>query len=107
MKKLILLIIVVFGVYHFMGRNTDSKNVSELIDLKETTIVKVTGIVKSNFEILGKGFYELQDKSTSETIMVFNSNSLPRIGEKVTRKLKKGDLMTFNDKTYSVYEEVE
>lgn len=107
MKKIILLIVVIFGVYYFFEKKSNSKSVSEIINLKVTTSVKVTGVVKGNFEIFGKGVYELQDKNTGETIIVFNINSLPKVGEEVTRKLKKGDIITFNDKSYSVYKEVE
>lgn len=105
MKKIILLILLLSVSYYFLSGNSNDKNIAELGHLKETSRVTVTGVVKSNFKILGNGFYELKDKNSDESIFVISQNKLPEVGDVVRKKLIKGDLMTLNDKTFSVYEE--
>lgn len=107
MKKVIFLIVLLFGVYYLFNNNSSPTDVSQLSGLNKITTVRVTGIVMNNFKILDNGFYELKDRNTSESIYVISSKSIPKIGNEITKKLKKGDLMTFNDKTFSVYEEID
>ena len=66
----------------------------------------MSGIVKKNFKILGKGVFELRAINTDASIIVF-SNNIPKIGENITVKLKETDIMTFYDETYSIYEQLE
>lgn len=106
MKKLILIIVfIVGGLYYY---NNKSEKKEELFELSiENKVVKVTGVVKSNFKILNKGFYELQVSNTKETIMVISSRNTPKLNSKITQRLKQIDIITINDKKFSLFEAVD
>lgn len=109
MKKLILLVfIIAFGVYWYVHQKHNSKHVTEVIKLDSTSTIKVAGVVKSNFNILGKGYYELQDKNEENTsIIVICLGKLPTVNTEITREVKKNNIITWNDATYALYEEIE
>jgi hypothetical protein len=110
MKKILLVLIVLGGgYYYFQGNGNETLSVSELTDSSSTNkvkVVEVTGEVKSNFKLI-YSIYELKDPSSGESIMVSSKGELPKVGTTITRRLKKNDVVTINDKTFSLYEEVE
>jgi hypothetical protein len=69
-------------------------------------ILKVTGEVKSNFKLF-YGIYELKDVQSGESIMISTKGDLPKVGTVITSNLKKNDVITINDKTFSLFEEVD
>jgi len=110
MKKILLLIIVlVVGVYYYNNSKTDNTLLGKLDLSKITTskVVIVTGVVIKNFKILNKSFFELSIPSTNKTIMIVSKNQLPKVGSQISIKLKKIDVMTLNDRTFSLYKEIE
>ncbi len=109
MKKLLLALIVLGGgYYYFQGDENEILTVSELLDSNskgDQSIVEVTGKVESNFKLI-YGIYELKDGTTGESIMVSSKGELPRIGITITKKLRRIDVITLNDNTFSLFEEV-
>lgn len=109
MKKLLLVLIVLGGgYYYFQGDGNKTLSVSELINNSTTSngnIVKVTGEVKSNFKLI-YGIYELKDAQSQESIMVSTQGDLPQVGTTITKRLKRNDVITLNDKTFSLFEEI-
>jgi hypothetical protein len=109
MKKILLILIVIGGgYYYFQGSNQENLSIKDLISNSsdsESQIVKVTGVVKTNFKLI-YSIYELKDTNSLESIMVSTNGNLPKIGETISVKLKKKDVLTLNDKTFSLYEEI-
>ncbi len=103
MKHIITIVIIsliVYFSYQNIKKKTNPYNVNDIIH-KNTEIeneVLVTGIVSKNFNILGKGGYQLQDKYTGEIIYVYKNGETPKIGTVLTVQLKKINIITFNDK---------
>lgn len=110
MKKLLLILIVLGGgYYYFQGNEKQILTVSELLNnsgIKDQSIVEVTGKVESNFKLI-YSIYELKDNLTGESIMVTSKTDLPKIGSTVTKSLKRTDVITMNDKTFSLFEEAD
>lgn len=110
MKKIILLCIVIGFGYYYYFQNTNSENslnVSELINSNsEQEKVNVTGKVTNNFKFF-YGIYELTDINTGESIMVSTNKELPKIGSIITKLLTKKEILTMNDKTISLFQEIE
>ena len=108
MKKLLLILIVLGGgYYYFQGNDNETVSVSQLIESSsESDIVNVKGKVKSNFKLI-YGLYELFDEDSGESVMVSTKGALPKVGTIVIKRLKRNDVMTFNDKTFSLFEEVD
>lgn len=107
MKKIIILILVIFAGYYLFN-NSQSKvyRVSEIIQTNNVSeYVTVTGHVRSNFKLFF-GVYELEDINSGESIMVSTKGDLPKVGSAITVKLKRNDVITINDKTFSLFEEV-
>lgn len=109
MKKLLLALIVLGGgYYYFQGTEGETLTVSELLNTNtqgDQSIVEVTGKVQSNFKLF-YSIYELKDQKTGESIMVSSKGELPRIGITITKKLRRIDVITLNDNTFSLFEEV-
>lgn len=110
MKKLLLVLLVLGGgYYYFQGSEGDTLTVSELLNAnnqEDSSIIEVTGKVESNFKLI-YSIYELKDAATGESIMVTSKSKLPKIGSTVTKKLMRTDVVTINDKTFSLFEEVD
>lgn len=108
MKKIIFILIVIFGVYfYFNNRNTETRSVSELSNGKnQSELLVVKGKVVGNFKLFF-GVYELEDINSGESIMVSTKGDLPKLGSAITVKLKRNDVITINDKTFSLFEEIE
>lgn len=109
MKKIIILVIIIgFGYYYFQNTNSEnSLNVTELINSNsKQEKVSVTGKVTNNFKLF-YGIYELTDINTGESIMVSTNKELPKIGSIITKKLIKKEMITVNDKTISLFQEIE
>lgn len=110
MKKLLLVLIVLGGgYYYFQGSEGATLTVSELLNANtvgDQSIVEVTGTVVSNFKLF-YSIYELKDQETGESIMVTSKAELPKIGTTISRKLRRTDVVTINDKTFSLFEEVD
>lgn len=109
MKKIILILIVIGGgYYYFQGNNQENSSIKDLISNSKDAkiqVVKVTGVVKTNFKLI-YSIYELKDTNSLESIMVSTNGKLPKIGETISVRLKKKDVITINDKTFSLYEEI-
>lgn len=110
MKKLLLALIVLGGGYYYLqGTEGETLTVSELLNTNtqgDQSIVEVTGKVESNFKLF-YSIYELQDQKTGESIMVTSKTELPKIGTTISKKLRRTDVVTINDKTFSLFEEVD
>lgn len=109
-KKLLVLVVLVSGYYYFQVNDTKAPlSVSELISNSSSRngkVIQVNGEVKSNFKLI-YSIYELKDAKTGESIMVSNKVELPKIGTTISRKLRRNDIITLNDKTFSLFEEIE
>lgn len=110
MKKIIILVIIIGFGYYYYFQNTNSENslnVTELINSNsKQEKVSVTGKVTNNFKLF-YGIYELTDINTGESIMVSTNKELPKIGSIITKKLIKKEMITVNDKTISLFQEIE
>jgi hypothetical protein len=109
MKKIVLILTVLgAGYYYFQGNENKTMSVSEVISISNSSeeILKVTGEVKSNFKLF-YGIYELKDVQSGESIMISTKGDLPKVGTVITSNLKKNDVITINDKTFSLFEEVD
>ncbi len=111
MKQIIpIIIIAVIGFfgYQYFQQEVVAYDVTEIIEKKSAPgdDVLVTGVVSKNFNILGKGGYELQDRRTGESIYVCKDGVSPQMGEVLTIRVKKIDVITFNDKKLSFYSEL-
>ncbi len=109
MKKIVILSILIgFGYYYFQNKKSDnSLSVTELINSNsKQENVTVTGKVTNNFKLF-YGIYEMTDINTGESIMVSTNKELPKIGSIITKKLMKKEMMTVNDKTISLFHEIE
>lgn len=109
MKKILLILMIAgVGYYYFQGDGTSPQRVSEVINnslSSDSDIIKVSGIVKHNFKLF-YGAYELEDANTGESIMVSTKGDVPEVGSSITKKLRRNDVITLNDKTFSLFEEV-
>lgn len=110
MKQLIIIVIViVLGAlsYPYFKKEFLAMDVSEVVEknIINGEKVLVTGIVSHNFNILGRGGYELVDKKTRESIYIRKNGPSPIRGTVQTIRLKKVDLVTFNDRKISFYQE--
>lgn len=110
MKKIFIILLVIGGAYYYFKNNvetTQPKTISELVNSNmDESNVLVTGRVERNFKLF-YGVYELKDINTGETIMVSTTGKLPKVGSNITKRLKKNDVITFNDKTFSLFKEIE
>jgi len=110
MKKIFIVILVISGAYYYFQNNTEvsqPKTISELINTTDNgPNVVVTGRVVRNFKLF-YGAYELKDINTGEAIIVSTTRELPKVGTNVTKRLKRNDVITLNDKTFSLYKEIE
>ncbi|MDV7186100.1 hypothetical protein R3X25_02300 [Lutibacter sp. TH_r2] len=110
MKKLILIAILIAGAYIFFKKDIKSvipQTVSQTVNSNDNgAIITVTGKVVRNFKLL-YGVYELKDTSTGESIMVSTSGNVPKVGTKVIKRLQKNDVITLNDRTFSLFKELE
>lgn len=118
MKNLYLLIALVLlllgcsgGIKSDLSALPVVNTVSELklekataIPLTDDKIFLVSGKVKSNLYILGKGLIELTD-SNDESIMVLTKER-HSVGGKLTLKLTKTEIFSINDEGFDYYIEM-
>ena len=112
MKRIILIILLIaMGLigYQYFRSEVIAYDVTEVMhkNTEAGAEVLVTGLVSQNFNILGKGGYQLQDRNTGESIYVCKDGASPQIGEVMTIRVKKLDIVTFNDRKLSFYQELD
>lgn len=110
MKKILIVLIVLGGgYYYFQGNGGETLTVSELLDTNsqaDQSIVKVTGKVENNFKLI-YSVYQLKDSDTGESIMVITRGELPKVGSIITKQIRRKDVVTLNDKTFSLFQEID
>ena len=102
MKKVLLLIIAIIGGYYFFSSSSTKDEAYTQIQ----STIQVEGKVIRNFSFLDKKVYELETNS-GDQLIITTSHKLRKVGEKVSVQLVKNDLMTIDDKEFSLYNEIE
>ena len=106
---LVVILVLVIGLlcYEFVKNEVVAYDVADVIEknTKRGQDVLVKGIVSQNFNILNKGGYQLKDGNTGQCIYVCKDGASPQVGDLLTIRLKKLDIVTFNDNKISFYKE--
>ncbi len=107
--KLIIAVVVVYLLWALFLKPIATTKKSNIVK-KETTenVTIIKGVVKSNYSLLDYSVITVKELSSGKTYhILMTKGDTPNIGSPVIIKIKKYNLIKINDKSITLYKQVD